>query len=120
MSTNAADLKKLDDELNQMILTGQAMEAMHRFYAEDCKMQENHDAPCVGLAANVEREKQFFAQVEAFHGARILTQAIGDGVTYTEWETDVTMKGAPRRTSQQVAQRRWKNGKIVHERFFHE
>ena len=120
MSTNAADLKKLDDDLNQMILTGQAMEAMHRFYDEDCKMQENHDAPCVGLAANVEREKQFFTQVEAFHGARILSQAIGDGVTYTEWETDVTMKGAPRHKSQQVAQRRWKNGKIVHERFFHE
>jgi hypothetical protein len=32
---------------------------------------------------------------------------------------DVTLKGAGRIKMNQVAVRRWKNGKIVHERFYH-
>jgi len=119
MSTQSQDLKALDDELNRMILSGQAMEAMHKFYDQDCTMQENNDEPCCGLAANLEREKQFFASVDQYHGGKVLAQGIGDGVTFTEWETDVTFKGAPRMKMNQVAERRWKDGKIVHERFFH-
>jgi hypothetical protein len=119
-NTNAnTDLKSLDDELNQMILTGRAMEAMERFYDRDVSMQENSDPPTVGLTANLEREKQFFAMVDAFHGAQVLAQAVGDGVTMTEWTMDITFKGQPRATSSQVALRRWKNGKVVSERFYH-
>jgi hypothetical protein len=113
------ELKTLDDALNQMILTGKALEAMERFYDQEVTMQENTDAPCVGLLANLEREKQFFAAVEQFHGARILAQAIGDGTTLTEWENDVQFKGAPRALVHQVSVRRWKSGKVVHERFYH-
>jgi hypothetical protein len=32
---------------------------------------------------------------------------------------DVTLKGVGRITMVQVAVRRWKDGKIVHERFYH-
>ena len=120
MATKASyDLKALDDELNRMILSGQALEALHKFYDEDCAMQENNDAPCRGKAANLEREKEFFATVEQFHGAKVLAQGIGEDVTFSEWENDVTLKGMPRMTMNQVAERRWKDGKIVHERFFH-
>lgn len=114
-----SNLKQLDDELNQLILTGKVFEAMERFYATDVVMQENTDAPCIGLAANLEREKQFFAMVETFFGARVTAQAIGDGVTITEWVNDVQFKGAPRAEMHQVSVRRWKDGKIVHERFYH-
>lgn len=96
MSTN---LKQIDDELNQRILTGKIFEAMERFYAPDCVMQENTDAPCVGLPANIEREKQFFALVQ------VVSQGIGEGVTFGEWVMDVTMKGAPRAETVQVSRR---------------
>src|SRR6185436_9345102 len=42
MGTKTYDLKALDDELNGMILQGQALDAMHKFYDEDCAMQENN------------------------------------------------------------------------------
>lgn len=113
------DLRTLDSELNQLILAGKVFEALERFYDKDVVMQENHDEPCRGLAQNIEREKQFFTMVEAFHGSKVLAQGVGDDVTFGEWENDVTFKGAPRATSNQVSVRKWKNGKIVHERFHH-
>jgi hypothetical protein len=119
MTTTANDLRALDGELNQMILSGKIFEAFERFYDKDVVMQENHDAPCHGMSDNLAREQQFFASVEQFHGAKILTQAVGDGVSFAEWENDVTFKGAPRMTSHQISVRTWKNGKIVHERFYH-
>jgi hypothetical protein len=112
-------LKQRDDELNAAILSGKGVERMPEFYDEHCTMAENTDEPCVGLAANVEREGKFFDYVEAFHGAKLLSQAVGDGVTMTEWQFDVTMKGAPRNLQHQVAVRRWKDGKVVAERFYH-
>jgi hypothetical protein len=114
-----SDLRTLDNELNQLILAGKIFEAMERFYDKDVEMQENNDAPCCTLATNIEREKQFFTMVEAFHGSKVNAHAIGDDVTFSEWESDVTFKGAPRATTHQVSVRKWKNGKIVHERFYH-
>jgi hypothetical protein len=115
----ANDLRTLDIELNQLILGGKVFEALERFYDKDIVMQENNDEPCRGLATNIEREKQFFTLVEAYHGSKVTAHAVGDDTTFSEWENDVTFKGAPRATTHQVSVRRWKNGKIVHERFYH-
>jgi hypothetical protein len=114
-----SDLRTLDNELNQLILAGKIFEALERYYDKDVVMQENNDEECCGLATNIEREKKFFTMVEAFHGSKINAHAIGDNVTFSEWESDVTFKGAPRATTHQVSVRKWKNGKIVHERFYH-
>ena len=119
MATGTRDLKALDDELNQLILSGKVFEALERFYDKDVCMQENSEPACVGLAANIEREKNFFTMVEQFYGSKVLSQAVGDNVTFSEWESDVQYKGAPRATSHQVSRREWRDGKIVHERFFH-
>jgi hypothetical protein len=112
-------LKTLDDSLNRMVLEGKALDAMRRFYADNVSMQENADPPTVGLAANLAREEQVFGMIEAFHGMQLLSQAVGDGVTVSEWLIDATYKGQPRRASQQVAVRRWQDGKIVNERFYY-
>jgi 2,4-dienoyl-CoA reductase-like NADH-dependent reductase (Old Yellow Enzyme family) len=49
---------------------------------------------------------------------RLATASHGD-VSFTEFEMEVSLKGVGRITMTQVAVRRWKNGKIVHERFYH-
>lgn len=114
--SNIADLNR---NLDEAIFSGKALEAFEELYAEDVIMQENTDAPYVGKAFNRQREKDFFASVEAFHGGRVLSQGAGTDVTFSESEMDVTLKGVGRITMTQVAVRRWKNGKIVHERFYH-
>jgi hypothetical protein len=67
----------------------------------------------------VTREQDFFATVEQFHGGQVLASGHGGDVSFTESEMDVTLKGVGRITMVQVAVRRWKNGKLVHERFYH-
>ena len=114
-----SNIAELDKYLNDSILSGKAMEAFEKVYDDDIVMQENTDPEYRGKDFNRKREEEFFASVEAWHGGRVLASAIGDDVSFSEWEMEVTLKGVGRITMSQVAVRRWKNGKIVHERFYH-
>jgi len=40
-------------------------------------------------------------------------------VSFSEWEIDLTMKGMGAMKMVQVAVRRWRNGRVVRERFYH-
>ena len=115
-----SDVKQLDDELNNMILTGKAMDGFEKFYADDVSMQENADAPNVGKEACRAHEMEFFASVEEFHGAKLVSSGVGeDGATFGEWEYDLTFKGGGHVTMSQVAVRRWKDGQVASERFYY-
>ncbi len=73
--------------------------------ARQVVMQEPTDPPRVGKAANRKAEQDFYGNIEHFHGAKLVSSAVGAGVT--------------RITLEEVARRQWKNGKIVHERFYY-
>jgi hypothetical protein len=109
----------LDKELNDMVLSGKAMEAFEKFYDDDVVMQENADAPTRGKDANRRREEEFFSSVEEFHGADLIGSAYAGDRGYSEWMWDVTFKGMGRVKMEQVAARRWKDGKVVSERFYY-
>jgi ketosteroid isomerase-like protein len=109
----------LESTLNQMILSGKVMDAFEQFYSDDVVMQENTAPPTAGKDANRQREHDFLAKVEQFHGVKLLAAAENGDAGFSEWEYDVTFKGAPRTTMSQVAVRRWKGGKVVHERFYY-
>jgi ketosteroid isomerase-like protein len=109
----------LNDELNQSILAGKALDAFERLYADGVVMQENTKEPTVGKAANREHEIQFFSSIETLHGIELLGTAANGDVSYAEMIFDVTFKGGQRVKLTQVAARRWKDGQIVHERFYY-
>jgi ketosteroid isomerase-like protein len=121
MSAAATDtsVQELDKQLNDDVLSGKIMEAFEKYYADDLVMQENSEEPRRGKAENRKAEEQFMASVEAFNGASVKASAVNGDVTFSEWEMDITFKGGSRVTMSQVAVRKWKNGKIVHERFFY-
>jgi ketosteroid isomerase-like protein len=121
MSAAATDtsVQELDKQLNDDVLSGKIMEAFEKYYADDVVMQENSEEPRKGKAENRKAEEQFMASVEAFNGASVKASAVNGDVTFSEWEMDITFKGGSRVTMSQVAVRKWKNGKIVHERFFY-
>jgi ketosteroid isomerase-like protein len=118
-SAHRLETKQLDDQLNQQILSGDALGAFEKFYADDVVMQENVDEPRKGKDANRKVEQEFFASVEQFHGAKLLGSAVNGDTSYSEWEYDITFKGGNRAKLTQVAARRWKNGHVVHERFYY-
>jgi len=118
MSTTP-NLKELDDDLNNLILTGKALEGFEKYYADDVEMRENSDEPFRGKDVNRKREEEFFSSVEQFHGAQVVAAAHGDGISMSEWVYDITFKGGQRMKLEQAVVRRWRDGKIVSERFYY-
>ncbi|TSA04017.1 MAG: nuclear transport factor 2 family protein, partial [Nitrospiraceae bacterium] len=66
MST--ANLQQRLQDLFRYIREGKILDAMNEFYDKDVKMQENANPPTVGLAANIEHEKQFLSMVKEWKG----------------------------------------------------
>jgi ketosteroid isomerase-like protein len=114
-----AGLAALDARLNEMILTGRAMEAFEQFYADDVVMQENSEEPRVGKDVNRKAEEDFFSGLAEWHEGKLVASAVNGDTSFSEWYMDVSFKNGMRVKSSQVAVRKWKNGKVVHERFFY-
>lgn len=53
------------------------------------------------------------------HELRVVSSAVGDDVSLSEWRFDVTFKSGQRVAWDQAVARRWKNGKVVRERFYY-
>lgn len=102
-----------------MILAGKAIEAFDRFYADQIVMQENEQEPTIGKQANRERELAFFAAITEFRGAKVLSVGEAADKTFVEWHYDYTHKDWGVRRYHQVAVQTWKDGKIIHERFYY-
>ncbi|HVS16780.1 MAG TPA: nuclear transport factor 2 family protein [Thermoanaerobaculia bacterium] len=115
-----ADLAALDAELNRRILAGEALDAFDRFYAEDVAMRENSGEPTVGKAANRRREEEFFGSIETLHALELLASAAEGDVTFSEWVFDVTFEGGARKRLEQATVRRWRDGRVVEERFYYD
>lgn len=114
-----SNIAELDKKLNDAILSGKAMEAYEELYDDNVVMQENSEPEFRGKDLNRKREQDFFASVEAWHDGKVLATAVNGDVSFSEWEMDISLKGVGRVKMAQAAVRRWKNGKIVHERFYH-
>jgi len=114
-----SDLKQLEHDLNARVCLGDILGAFEHYYDDGIIMQENSEPPVVGKDANREREKQFVASVHDVHELRVLSSAVGDDVSLSEWRFDVTFNSGQRVAWDQAVARRWKNGKVVHERFYY-
>lgn len=114
------DLAELESQLNELLLARRPMEAFERFYAEDIVMQENVDPPVVGKQRNRAREEAFFGAIASFDRVELLGSAVGDDVTYSEWIYELTLRDGRKLNMTEVAARRWRDGLVVHERFYYD
>ena len=106
-------------ELFTYIRAGRILDAINEFYAEGAVMQENSAPPLIGRQANLDRERQFLSTVREWKGFEVTAHAVGDNVTFYETVMDwIAIDGTPVHVEQAVVAR-WKDGKIVHGRFYH-
>ena len=118
MSTQ--NLQQRLQDLFGYVRQGKIIEAMNEFYDQDTAMQENANPPTKGLAANIEREKQFLNGVKEWKSFNVTASAVGDNVTFYECTIDfIATTGQPVHM-EQVSVAKWKNGKIVHERYYYD
>jgi len=106
-------------DLNQLVLTGKAIDAFDKYYHEEVSMQENHLPPTVSKAANREREKDFFGNITEFRSAEVKGIAVGDNISYVTWHYDYTHREWGVRNYTQVSIQHWKDGKIIREQFYY-
>ena len=113
------DLQTNVDQLNQMILEGKILEAFDKFYADDVVMQDNDYPARVGKDVNRQYEEAFVNGLTEFRGAKVIKTIYSDDLAVTEWWMDYTHKDYGVRNYTQLAVQRWKNGKIVEEKFYY-
>ena len=114
------NLRQRLNDLFGYIRQGKIIEAMNEFYDKDTVMQENANPPTVGLAANIEREKQFMSGVKEWKGFDVTAFGVGDDMTLYECNLDFIATSGQPAHMEQVVVSKWKNGKIVHERFYYD
>lgn len=113
------DVRTRARQLQEYIAQGRILDAMREFYSPDVAMQENGAPPTVGLEANLERERKFLEGVGKWKGATVNTLAVDGEAALVEYALEFEdTAGNPVRL-EQVAAQRWKNGRIVHERFYY-
>lgn len=115
-----SDIRSRNQELNDMILQGEILDAFDQFYADDVVMEEDGNER-VGKEANREYEEQFVESLEEFHSAELKAQGVDEdnNVTFSEWSMDMTLEGVGRVQQNQVAVRTWNgDGRVTHEKFY--
>ena len=114
------NLQQRLQDLHNHIGQDKIIEAMHEFYDDDTVMQDNANRPTKGLAANIEREKQFMSGVKEWKRFDVTASGVGDNVTFYEAVADFITTDEQHMHLEQVSVAKWKNGKIVHERFYYD
>ncbi|MGF1448575.1 MAG: SnoaL-like domain-containing protein [Opitutales bacterium] len=112
------DIQTAIEDLNALVLSGKALEAFEKYYDESIVMVEKNDVLAEGKDANRKREEEFFANITEFRGAEVKAVAVGENVSMVEWHFDYVHKEWGHMKYDQVAVAKWKDGKIVHERFY--
>jgi hypothetical protein len=117
--TTTMNLQDRLEDLFSYIREGRILDAINEFYTEDAAMQENSLLPTVGREANYEREKQFLSMVKEWKRFDVVAKGVGEDVTFYETVMDwVTTDDTPVHV-EQVVVAKWNNGKITHERYYH-
>jgi hypothetical protein len=106
-------------ELNNLVLSGKAMDAFEKFYHPDVVMQENENTPTVSKEANRKRELEFFDSITEFRGAEVKGVTLGENLSTVIWYYDYTHKDWGVRKYTQASVQHWQDGLIIKEQFFY-
>jgi hypothetical protein len=108
----------LDRRLNDMIMAGKSVAALEQLYHENVVAQENDEPERVGRAPWIAARRQREKGIKKFD-ARVLAHAAHEDISFSEWEYHVEIEGMGALKIVQVAVRRWRDGRVIRERFYH-
>lgn len=100
---------------------GQFSEAINELYGQDIVSVEPDGAPekeVRGLEAVKQKTENFNNMVEEVHGMEISDPQVADKFFSCTMKMDVTFKGAPRTTMEEICLYKVEDGKITYEEFF--
>jgi len=107
-------------ELISYVEQGRFLDALREFYHEEAAMQENSEAPRLGLTACLDQEARFLEAVQTFHEIRASSFVVDGDRAAIQWVFDLTMKNGAQVRREEIAYQRWEDRKILCERFFYD
>ena len=113
--------KDVADYLVSKLRQGDFESPVKELYHQNIVSVEPKGSPlelCEGLEAVLEKEKGFNDMVEEFHGLEVSDPVVADNFFSVSLKMDITMKGAPRGSMEEVALYQVNDGKIIREEFF--
>lgn len=113
--------QEVADKLSSYCKQGQFTEAINELYHDDIVSVEPNGAPMKevrGLEAVKQKTEHFNGMVEEVNGMEVSDPIVGDKFFAISMKMDVTFKGAPRNTMEEICLYKTENGKIVWEQFF--
>lgn len=113
--------KEKAEDLYAMLGQGQGMEAFEKHYHNDIVAVEADGKERKGKDTNRESLKAWYGMVKEHHGGGFhsITADEDAAVTMVESWVDVTFQNGHRMKMEEVCVQRWKEGQIVHERFYY-
>ena len=100
------------------IEAGDVLGALDEFYCENVQMQEGVAAATQGRAVNRKRLEAFLGSLSKFNGATLHSSAVSGDVSLSEWTFDMVGGDGEPIVWNEVIRRRWKDGIVVHERYY--
>lgn len=113
--------KERCQDMYAMCEQGQMMDAFEKYYAEDVQVVEGNGEVRNGKEAQRSALAQWAGSIQEVH-AQWSGPVMADdenGITSIESWVEATFQGGHRMKMEEVAVQKWQDGKIVHERFYH-
>jgi hypothetical protein len=92
-----------------------------RFYDENVVVQENLQPPRVGRAISIERQQRMNANVKELHDFQIGAVLVDGDRSVIEMQLEITIVDGYRIIRiEELGLQTWRNGRIIHERYFYD
>lgn len=114
--------QEVANKLVEYCRKGEFENAMKELYGHDIVSVEPKGSPTErveGIEAVVQKGIQFSENVEEMHGMEVSDPTVADNFFTIKMTMDVTFKGAPRMTMEEICLYQVKDGKVVYEQFFY-
>lgn len=102
----------------------EVFDAVDTYYADEVVLVEATGETVHGKETQKGRIREWLDSVAEVHDSRLVSIAAhetapGTGVVFAETAADITFTDAGRMTIEEVAVQQWRDGKVVHERFYY-
>ena len=111
-------LNRLETELNHMTARGEMLDALGRFYDDQCSFVESDGSSRRSRTEQHDHLSGFFASLKGLNAATLHAQAVGPDVTLSEWTFDMTAGDGTPIVWNEVLVRRWRGDRVISERFY--
>ena len=96
------------------------VEALQEFYSEDATMQENGQAPRIGLQRLIEHERGVMAAFKEIRTLPVRTWLIDGDRVVINWVFEFRRADGTSFRMDELALQRWRGDRVVEERFYYD